>query len=209
MYIQKITTLAVKIEVDIKENNEYLIYVVEGFQNTMIFFEKVNLIIKALLFSIILLVQTSVLDIVILLIPGGQIKGLVIVTSWFLYSVYISVGLYSLKIVYQNHLPYYFHRNIAYLGGLFFFWSVVLLNYSGFPYLGLCLSLLTPVYLLQVMRHDPPFYGTPPAELEPHTGTLDRRSYRYHIYHINKDRDPRYREASQNMRGWFVIPRLL
>jgi hypothetical protein len=121
--------------------------------------------------------------------------------------VYISVGLYSLKIPYQDHLPYYFHQNIAYLSGLSFIQSAIVLNYAAFPYLGCIIALLAPFYQLQVMRHDPPFLGQPPIQDTTKGTSINRNSYKYHLYYFNKDAT--YKQQSENMIGWFSVPKFL
>lgn len=97
------------------------------------------------------------MDVIVLLLPDILLIKIVITAiSYMLYSVYISVGLYSLKIPYQDHLPYYFHLNIGYLAGLSLIASVVLLRFTVFPYLGVGLALVTPFLQLLAMVNDPP-----------------------------------------------------
>lgn len=117
-------------------------------------------ILMALLFSMLLLVQTSVLDILYMLYPSVPYLSKILKHLDFLfYSVYLTTGYYSLKLPYREHLPYFFHQYIGYMMGYSLFLSYILNMNFTYPFLGLIFSLVAPAYLLQAFYLDPPYIG--------------------------------------------------
>lgn len=153
IYISWIVENALVVETEVNKETSYYVYSLKDKKlESASVFDQINFALRALLFSLILLLQTVVIDVLYVAVPISPIFHV----DNFFYSVYLSVGFLALKIPYQDHLPYYFHSNIAYLGGYSMLLTYILNSYFAFPYLGVLLSILTPFFVLAAFYTDPP-----------------------------------------------------
>ncbi|CAK88738.1 unnamed protein product (macronuclear) [Paramecium tetraurelia] len=219
VYVGKITQTAIQYETNVKQNRQFLIYNLKRDNNvgfsTLI--DQVKLTLQALLFSFLLLLQTSLFDILVIILPENTLIQLIIKhLDYLLYAVFITTGYLSLKIPYQDHLPYYLHTYIGYLIGYSVILSYFLNVYFSFPKLGIVFSILSPICLLREFQIDAPLI----TEIEEKSfrenlgiliknflgeEVISRTSYEHHLKMAENDKE--YKLKLRKTIGWFTLAR--
>ncbi|CAD8197447.1 unnamed protein product [Paramecium octaurelia] len=182
VYVGKITQTAIQYETNVKQNRQFFIYNLKRDSNVGFS----TLIIK----KYINLVDNQTLD-------------------YLLYAVYIyrvTTGYLSLKIPYQDHLPYYLHTYIGYLIGYSVILSYFLNVYFSFPKLCIVFSILSPICLLREFQ----IYAPLITEVEKKSFYLDiliknflgeegisRTSYEHHLKMAENDKEYKLKEEKQ------------
>lgn len=119
--------------------------------------DQLKMTVNALIFSFLLLIQTSIIDLLVILFPNVPLFSFFLAqVDYLLYAVYITVGYYSLKIPYKEHLPFYFHQYFGYFVGYSVIVSYILNLLFVFPKLGIVFSIFAPICMLRAFEVDPP-----------------------------------------------------
>ncbi|KAM3137547.1 hypothetical protein pb186bvf_010337 [Paramecium bursaria] len=218
IHISQITSNVQKFESD-QQNRQYLIRQLQqarpgsGLANII---QDLKLTMQALIFSMILLIQTSILDILVLVVPDESILKFVLLNLDFIfYAVYISVGYYSLKTPYSEDFPYFLHIYFGYWVGYSLILSYFLNLMFTFPKLGIVFSIFQPYFLIRCFQIDPPERGQFDNVTlkegvlmiwEDILGNkeLDRSSYEVHLRAFNAQQND-YRKEARKSIGWFTI----
>ncbi|CAD8100752.1 unnamed protein product [Paramecium sonneborni] len=219
VYVGKITQTAIQYETNVKQNRQFFIYNLKRDNNVgfSTIIDQIKLTLQALLFSLLLLLQTSLFDILVIILPENTIISLIIKhVDYLLYAVYITTGYISLKIPYQDHLPYYLHIYIGYLIGYSVILSYFLNVYFSFPKLGIVFSILSPICLLREFQIDAPLI----TEIEEKSFSenidiliknflgeegIPRISYEQHLKMAENDK--LYKTKLRKTIGWFTLAR--
>ncbi|CAD8185641.1 unnamed protein product [Paramecium pentaurelia] len=219
VYVGKITQTAIQYETNVKQNRQFFIYNLKRDNNVgfSTIIDQIKLTLQALLFSFLLLLQTSLFDILVVILPENTLISLIIKhVDYLLYAVYITTGYISLKIPYQDHLPYYLHTYIGYLIGYSVILSYFLNVYFSFPKLGIIFSILSPICLMREFQIDAPLI----TEIEEKSFRenfdlliknflgeegIPRTSYEHHLKMAENDKV--YKTKLRKTIGWFTLAR--